>query len=112
MSSTNKYLDQHGLETLWAEVKTYADAHGDKTYTHIQGTPSQEWNVTHDLGKYPSVTVIASTASPYKFARCVMEAVEKKEEKEDDFVLIDRLAGISGVPVPARQGRGGGSPLR
>ena len=46
-----------------------------------------------------TVTVIASTASPYKFTRSVMEAVEGCAE-DDDFVLVDRLSEISGVPVP------------
>lgn len=49
--------------------------------------------------KDDTVTVIASTASPYKFTRSVMEAVEGRDE-EDDFLLVDRLNEISGVPVP------------
>ena len=47
-----------------------------------------------------TLTVIASTASPYKFTRSVMEAVENKKTEEDDFVLVDRLTKISGVTVP------------
>ena len=47
-----------------------------------------------------TVTVIASTASPYKFTRSVMEAVENKETQEDDFTLVDRLCEVSGVKVP------------
>lgn len=46
-----------------------------------------------------TVTVIASTASPYKFTRSVMEAVEGNAE-DDDFVLVDRLSELSGVVVP------------
>jgi len=46
-----------------------------------------------------TVTVIASTASPYKFTRSVMEAIEGKTE-EDDFVLVDRLNTCSGVCIP------------
>lgn len=45
-------------------------------------------------------TVIASTASPYKFARSVMEAVDQKYQGMDDFALIDELSRISGVSVP------------
>ncbi len=33
----------------------------DKHYTHNQGTASATWNVTHNLGKFPSVTVVLST---------------------------------------------------
>lgn len=44
--------------------------------------------------------IIASTASPYKFARSVMGAVTELSGEEEDFVLIDRLCDISEVPVP------------
>ena len=50
--------------------------------------------------KDDTVTVIASTASPYKFTRSVMEAVENKATEEDDFTLVDRLCEVSGVKVP------------
>ena len=49
---------------------------------------------------YHTVTVIASTASPYKFTRSVMDAVADKAEDKDDFVLADQLSAISGVKVP------------
>ncbi len=45
--------------------------------------------------------VIASTASPYKFARSVMEAIDPKYGEMDDFALIDELSRISGVAVPS-----------
>lgn len=44
--------------------------------------------------------IIASTASPYKFARSVMDAVTELSGEEEDFDLIDRLCELSGVPVP------------
>ena len=44
--------------------------------------------------------IIASTASPYKFARSVMGAVTELSGEEEDFALIDRLCDISEVPVP------------
>ena len=47
-----------------------------------------------------TLTVIASTASPYKFTRSVMEAIDNQTTEEDDFVLVDRLSQISGVNVP------------
>lgn len=47
-----------------------------------------------------TVTVIASTASPYKFTRSVIEAIENKATDEDDFTLVDRLCEVSGVKVP------------
>ncbi|MFV0343508.1 MAG: threonine synthase [Anaerocolumna sp.] len=45
-------------------------------------------------------TVIASTASPYKFTRSVMEAIDKKYDGLDDFVLVDELSKLSGEKVP------------
>lgn len=48
------------------------------------------------------VTVIASTASPYKFNRSVIEAIkETSQEGKDDFALVDELCEISKVAVPA-----------
>ena len=46
-------------------------------------------------------TLIASTASPYKFARSVMSAIDSKYENGEDFALIDELCRISGVKIPA-----------
>ncbi len=47
-----------------------------------------------------AVTVIASTASPYKFARSVMNAIDTKYDSMSDFELIDELCKISNVAVP------------
>ncbi len=46
-------------------------------------------------------TVIASTASPYKFTRSVMDAIDReKYDDMSDFELVDELNRLSGVPVP------------
>lgn len=46
-------------------------------------------------------TVIASTASPYKFTRSVMNAIdEKKYDAMGDFELVDELSAISQTAVP------------
>ena len=46
-------------------------------------------------------TVIASTASPYKFTRSVMDAIDDaKYGALSDFELVDELAKISGIKVP------------
>lgn len=36
---------------------------GDKHYTHIQSTSSDLWSIQHNLGKYPSITVVDSAGS-------------------------------------------------
>lgn len=51
---------------------------------------------TKDMKK----TVIASTASPFKFARSVMTAIDGKYSSMGDFELIDELSAIANVPVP------------
>ena len=45
-------------------------------------------------------TLIASTASPYKFTRSVMRAIGKDDPQKSDLELVDVLRGISGVEVP------------
>ncbi|MCR5526863.1 MAG: threonine synthase [Lachnospiraceae bacterium] len=47
-----------------------------------------------------TTTVIASTASPFKFARSVMTAIDKEYDSKDDFELVDELSKIGNVAVP------------
>ena len=35
----------------------------DKNYVHVQGEANTVWEITHNLGKYPSVTVIDSASN-------------------------------------------------
>ncbi len=44
--------------------------------------------------------VIASTASPYKFTRSVMNAIDHKYDTMEDFKLVDMLSEISKTEVP------------
>lgn len=46
------------------------------------------------------VTVVVSTASPYKFAESVLDAVGSKDIPEDDYEQAKILREISGVPIP------------
>lgn len=45
-------------------------------------------------------TVIASTASPYKFTRSVMNAIDPKYDEKTDFQLVDELQVISKTGIP------------
>lgn len=45
-------------------------------------------------------TVIASTASPFKFTRSVMNAIDGKYDALTDFELVDELAVIANVTIP------------
>lgn len=46
-------------------------------------------------------TVIASTASPYKFSNAVLEAVQNEKSDLDEYDMIDKLAEFSKMPVPS-----------
>ena len=45
-------------------------------------------------------TIIASTASPFKFTRSVMSAIDSKYDSMDDFTLVDELSSIGGLKIP------------
>ena len=67
------------------------------THTAVAATVYDKYvNETGD--KTP--TVIASTASPYKFTRSVMESIDEAYAAKSDFELVDELCKLSGVKVP------------
>lgn len=47
-----------------------------------------------------TATVIASTASPFKFSRSVMDAIDSKYDAMEEFELIDELSKIGNVKIP------------
>ena len=51
-------------------------------------------------GDTETKTVIASTASPFKFTRSVMDAINEKYDSMTDFELVDELSKIGNVAVP------------
>jgi hypothetical protein len=58
-------LGQDGYVLSWDEglgqyVLTVSAGSGDLTYVHNQLAASPVWNVVHNLGKFPSVTVVDS----------------------------------------------------
>lgn len=46
-------------------------------------------------------TVIASTASPYKFSAAVLEALEGKTSDIDEYDKVAKIAELSDIPVPS-----------
>lgn len=67
------------------------------THTGVAASVYEKYkNETGDRHK----TIIASTASPYKFVRSVMEAVLGHREEKDELELIDEMERLCGVPVP------------
>ncbi len=53
-----------------------------------------------DTNDTKTKTVIASTASPFKFTRSVMDAIDPKYDAMSDFELVDELSKIGNVKVP------------
>ena len=67
------------------------------THTSVAATVYNKYKAdTKDDTK----TVIASTASPYKFTRSVMNAIDSKYDSMTDFELVDELCKLSNVAVP------------
>ena len=64
-------------------------------------------NVYHQYVKrtadFQTPTIVVSTASPYKFAHSVMQAVEPSypADQNDEFAVVKALSALSGTPVPA-----------
>ena len=80
-------------------IKDLYDATGYVIDTHTAvaaGVYNQYKEKTGDTTK----TVIASTASPFKFTRSVMNAIDKKYDAMGDFELVDELSKIGNVAVP------------
>ena len=49
----------------------------------------------------PTPVVIASTASPYKFSKAVLSALDKGKMPESEFDMVEQLHEITGAEVPA-----------
>jgi threonine synthase len=47
-------------------------------------------------------TVLASTASPFKFNRAVLEAIGRATSRKDEFSLLQELSSVIGQAVPAK----------
>lgn len=67
------------------------------THTAVAATVYQAYRKE---SKDEHKTVIASTASPYKFARSVMTAIDEKYNALEEFPLIDELQKVSGMAIP------------
>ena len=67
------------------------------THTAVAACAYNQYKeATNDTKK----TVIASTASPFKFTRSVMNAIDEKYEAMEDFALVDELSKLANVKVP------------
>ena len=58
---------QGAMYVVWPSGGTpVAPGSGDKHYLHTQGTAQAVWVVNHNMGKYPSVTVLDSGSEKWR----------------------------------------------
>lgn len=74
----SKYLIDPHTAVAYAVYKKYVKETGDKTKT-----------------------VIVATASPFKFTKSVMESIDSRYEKFNDFELIEKMSDLAQVPIPS-----------
>ena len=91
-----------GYATEEQVAKTIHDVYEDTGYvmdTHT-AVAATVYKAYREDSKDDRKTVIASTASPYKFAGSVMSAIDPKYKGQDDFKLIKELQKVSGTEIP------------
>ncbi|MGN0353285.1 MAG: threonine synthase [Roseburia sp.] len=97
--------DFYGNYTSEAETAEVIKALYEKTGyvidTHTAVASGVYNKYKEDTKDTETKTVIASTASPFKFTRSVMEAIDtEKYHAMSDFELVDELSKIANVAVP------------
>lgn len=91
-----------GYATEEQVAKTIHDIYEDTGYvmdTHT-AVAATVYKAYREDSKDDRKTVIASTASPYKFTGSVMSAIDPKYKGQDDFKLIEELQKVSGTEIP------------
>lgn len=82
-----------------AEIKRLYEDCGYVIDTHTAVASAVYRKYVEETGDHTK-TVIASTASPFKFTRSVMNAIDGKYDAMGDFELVDELSRIANVKVP------------
>lgn len=97
-------LDFYGNYTSEAEteevIRNLYEKTGYVIDTHTAVAAGVYDKYRRETGDVETKTVIASTASPFKFTRSVMNAIDKKYDSMGDFELVDELSRIGNVAVP------------
>lgn len=81
------------------EIKRLYEACGYVIDTHTSVASAVYRKYVAETGD-AAKTVIASTASPFKFTRSVMNAIDEKFDAMGDFELVDELSKLANVKVP------------
>ncbi len=99
-SKVQEFIAGYATEGETAEtIKKLYDKTGYIIDTHTAVAASVYNNYRTQTGD-TTKTIIASTASPYKFARSVMNAIDTKYNTLSELELVDELSKISGTDIP------------
>ena len=100
----DKLVDFYGNYTTEAEtakvIKDLYESTGYVIDTHTAVAAGVYKKYVDETGDKDTKTVIASTASPFKFTRSVMNSIDEKYDSMEDFELVDELSKIANVKVP------------
>ena len=88
-----------GMEENAATIKALYEDTGYLIDTHT-GVAAAVHRAYKNASGDEKKTIIASTASPYKFSESVVKAVCQDVQAEGEFDLIDKLEQLSGVAIP------------
>ena len=96
------YCDDQGTEQT---IKMLYDTENYLCDTHTAVAVHVYHQYVEETGDNQTPTVIASTASPYKFAASVLEALTGEKNEWDEFSMVEELSAISstGIPQPIAQ---------
>ena len=84
--------DAEAIRHLYEETGYVMDTH--------TGVASAVYKAYQKSSGDAAKTVIASTASPYKFSRSVMDAIAGDQGDKGEFEIIDDLCRVSGTAIP------------
>ena len=94
------FYGNYATEEETAEtIRNLYDKTGYVIDTHTAVASCVYQNYVKETGDQTK-SVIASTASPFKFTRSVMNAIDTKYDAMTDFELVDELSRIANVAVP------------
>lgn len=99
-SALKDFYGDYATEHETAEIiKALYDKTGYIIDTHT-AVAAKVYNKFNEATKDTTKTIIASTASPFKFTRSVMTSISRKYNEMDDFALVDELSKIGNVKIP------------
>ena len=91
------FTDENGTAEV---IKALYESTGYVIDTHTAVAAGVYQKYKDETGDTDTKTVIASTASPFKFTRSVMNAIDDSYERMSDFELVDELSKLANVEIP------------